>query len=676
MNSQQQPAWNSAAAAAYYAYATQAAASAPPTTAPAFVGKIGQYWDALPETQRAYFLAAVQNYQPPPATESDRLGLAKLMAFQYYEQYLAQSAKNPAADAATAMAMYQQQVQQPTTSSSSIWCTRQPKYKQQQQQPPPNPYQISMHPTASTTSKRSNIHGVPSDSKVDRKKQMGDFVREMLTLLKASPPACADYVKEKLKPLGHAFLHDANPVPLPSVRAFVTGAIAEYKRQHLLTNPTLSNHPLHGDASSHASTMYGPTRPMTLKPSKSSSSSTSKLDFTSRTSSQPSSPTFTKSKHTNHFLCRCRPPHPYQRPRWLAHYQKAQERPTFQPRRDPLVDQSIGFGRIHIFIHQHRRPTRRRRTQEARARATLSFCRAAACRRTQGGGGGGDDGGFGDDPENEHGDLDDVVVGTSQALEKPFLRLTSAPDPTEVRPLPVLEKALVHLMNRWRESRDYRFMCDQLKSVRQDLLVQRIQNELTVKVYELHARIALEMGDIFCMSEELLGVTPTYRILYFLYTKSRRDMKLLLSTLTPSDRANHYVAQALAVRAAAQRGDYLTFFDLYRNADLLMGTYLLDPMMDRERAKGLWTMTKSHMTVRMDRIVRQLAWDDAAQATVFINRVVDQVCDARCVQPVPKDRSEYKVQEGAEVVEGKKIRVMMEAWLVAFTKVDIKGQLD
>ncbi|KAJ1498065.1 hypothetical protein HMI56_005215, partial [Coelomomyces lativittatus] len=90
-------------------------------------------------------------------------------------------------------------------------------------------------------------------------------------------------------------------------------------------------------------------------------------------------------------------------------------------------------------------------------------------------------------------DAQNIVVGTCQRLEKPYLRLTSAPNPANVRPLPVLHQAFDHLKGKWINDRNYTFMCDQLKSLRQDLMVQRIQTDFTVEVYETHARIALEM---------------------------------------------------------------------------------------------------------------------------------------------------------------------------------------
>lgn len=85
-----------------------------------------------------------------------------------------------------------------------------------------------------------------------------------------------------------------------------------------------------------------------------------------------------------------------------------------------------------------------------------------------------------------------TIIGTSQELFKDYLRLTSVrvkyqiiccdnstlwsqePDPRDIRPYTVLEKALNELKIRWRQNNDYPWICNQFKSIRQDLTVRAL----------------------------------------------------------------------------------------------------------------------------------------------------------------------------------------------------------
>lgn len=65
-----------------------------------------------------------------------------------------------------------------------------------------------------------------------------------------------------------------------------------------------------------------------------------------------------------------------------------------------------------------------------------------------------------------------TLRGNSQALEKSYARLTSLPNAADVRPLPVLRQSFQLVMRRWTEERDYAYVREQLKAIRQDLTVQ------------------------------------------------------------------------------------------------------------------------------------------------------------------------------------------------------------
>ena len=73
-----------------------------------------------------------------------------------------------------------------------------------------------------------------------------------------------------------------------------------------------------------------------------------------------------------------------------------------------------------------------------------------------------------------------VIVGTSTALEKDYLRLTTQPEPSAVRPLHVLRKSLILVKKRWKELHDYEITVNQLRSIRQDITVQHLSGPFVV----------------------------------------------------------------------------------------------------------------------------------------------------------------------------------------------------
>ncbi|KAJ6322857.1 hypothetical protein OIU77_012659 [Salix suchowensis] len=213
-----------------------------------------------------------------------------------------------------------------------------------------------------------------------------------------------------------------------------------------------------------------------------------------------------------------------------------------------------------------------------------------------------------------------TVKGTCQEIEKRYLRLTSAPDPSSVRPEEVLEKALLMVQN---SQKNYLYKCDQLKSIRQDLTVQRIQNQLTVKVYETHARLSLEAGDLpeynQCQSqlktlyaEGIEGCDmefAAYNLLcVILHSNNNRDLVSSMSRLTEGSKKDKAVKHALAVRAAVTSGNYVMFFRLYEDAPNL-NSCLMDLYVEKMRYRAVSCMSRSYRpTIPVSYIARVLGF--------------------------------------------------------------------
>ncbi|ORX99115.1 SAC3/GANP domain-containing protein [Basidiobolus meristosporus CBS 931.73] len=228
------------------------------------------------------------------------------------------------------------------------------------------------------------------------------------------------------------------------------------------------------------------------------------------------------------------------------------------------------------------------------------------------------------------------------------------------------------LKKKWRAESNYTYICDQFKSLRQDLTVQRIKNDFTVKVYEQHARIALEKGDLGeynqCQTQlkQLYAYNipghvmefTAYRILYFLHTRNQIDINSMMAELTPQQKEDSAVKHALEVKSAISMTNYHSFFRLYLTAPN-MGGYLMDHFAERERVNALKIMCKSYRPgLGTQFITEELGFLELQECITFLDSYKVPYSDAG--KTTLNTKAAYPI-----FVEASK----------KFGKIDIKGQI-
>lgn len=192
--------------------------------------------------------------------------------------------------------------------------------------------------------------------------------------------------------------------------------------------------------------------------------------------------------------------------------------------------------------------------------------------------------------------------------------------------------------------------------------VQHIRNDFSVRVYETHARIALENKDASefnqCQTQLMLlyhaGLTgyvllqgtphththarpcsswfytpslcrstmefTAYRIMYYLYSQAHSDARSQLKQLTAEERVHPAIRHALEVRTAVVLNNYHRFFALVHTAPN-HGKYMMQLLFHRVRIRALQVMTDSFKpSLELSFIASELAFESEASAKDFATR--------------------------------------------------------
>jgi hypothetical protein len=156
-----------------------------------------------------------------------------------------------------------------------------------------------------------------------------------------------------------------------------------------------------------------------------------------------------------------------------------------------------------------------------------------------------------------------------------------------------------------------------------DVQVQRIRNDFTVRVYETHARIALENRDAneFNQCQTQLAILykqkhkgntiefTAYRLIYYLYSGAHSDARSQLRALTEEELNHPFICHALQVRAAYSLNNYHRFFELHRTAPN-HGHYLMALLFHRVRIKALQSISDGYRpSISLQYLTTELRFD-------------------------------------------------------------------
>jgi len=225
-----------------------------------------------------------------------------------------------------------------------------------------------------------------------------------------------------------------------------------------------------------------------------------------------------------------------------------------------------------------------------------------------------------------------------------------------VRPEKVLREWLPILLSTWRNGKNYQYFCDQLKSIRQDLTVQRIQNEFTINVYEIHARMALENDDSLefavCLSQleslSKLGLSfdsllefISYRLLLSATSNDILEINIIMNSLSDSQKSDKRITHALNVINSMLSENYRSYFQLVGQSSQLTQS-ILKPLNERIRSYAIKAIAKAYRpNVPLSFIKNELRFESDLECIEYLSK---------CKAVLNEDKTLLQCQETYKVI--------------------------
>ncbi|GAB67518.1 SAC3/GNAP family-related protein [Plasmodium cynomolgi strain B] len=144
-------------------------------------------------------------------------------------------------------------------------------------------------------------------------------------------------------------------------------------------------------------------------------------------------------------------------------------------------------------------------------------------------------------------------VGLCKNIQKFFFRLTSLPERKNVRSFSVLKCTYAYVLHKYNQDRNYKYINEQFRSMRQDMNIQNIFHDDVINIYETNIRICIVNNDLFqflqCINKlfelyQRLNIKKSkveflcYKLIYL--TLQNMHQEFLVEYLTLSDEEKNH----------------------------------------------------------------------------------------------------------------------------------------